>query len=368
MPSRTGIAELPLHTGKCPKWLFSRMVPLAESIVELIYLEYGSKEVLKRLADPFWFQALGCVIGFDWHSSGLTTTTIGALKEALNKNEEIPIKVAGGKGKNALKTPEDIKANSFILYKDKYMNDLIKSSRFAARIDNSFVQDGYELYHHAIVFDEKGHWCVVQQGLNETSNYARRYHWFGKGCNFKVVEPHSGIYSQNFSKTVLDFTSKENEELRKSCVDALKEKERWVCSLPKNNLLRYALKMPADHFHLPLDEKDKKALKKIENIDISNFQDLVWIKGLGKKGLRALALVSSLIYGTEISWRDPAKYSYSHGGKDGVPYPVNKRRMDKTIEVLKDAIKNAKLKDYEKKNALKRLAKVTESVLKTCDN
>ncbi len=366
---KTGLADLPLHTGKCPKWLFSKMVSLAESILELIYLEYGSKEVLKKLADPSWFQALGCVIGFDWHSSGLTTTTVGAIKEALNKNEDIPIKVAGGKGKIALKTPEEIRNNSYIFTKDKFSEELIKSSRFAAKVDNVFLQDGYDLYHHCIVFDENGNWCVVQQGLNQNSKYARRYHWLGKRYMLSIEEPHSGIYTDKINKNVLDFTIKDNSELRKSCVEAINDKTLWKITLPKNNLLRFSsLHFPANHFHIPLSQKDIQCLKKLEKVEISKFEELVWLKGIGKKSLRALALTSSLIYGTEICWKDPAKYSYAHGGKDGIPYPVNKRRMDKTIELLRDAIKNAKLKNYEKKNALKRLANVTRSVFEANNN
>ncbi len=385
---RAGIAELPLHYGKCPRWLFSRMVPLASSISEIIVEEYGTKEFLERLADPFWFQAFGNVLGFDWHSSGLTTTVCGALKEALNRSE-IPLKVAGGKGKTSLKTPDEIENLGWMLDLDEEkLGSMVFASKMSAKVDNAAVQDSYTLYHHVFVFDDHGRWAVVQQGMNYSTHYARRYHWIWKKASHGFVDaPHAGICTQRKEDEVLDFTSRENKEVREACVDLVNEGAervaRWVAELGKNNLLRFVkvsekdgiegrdalskyrkekeapekkLVMPADHFRIELDKRSKEVLKKLEEAKPSDFQEIVAFQGVGPKTLRALALTSQLIYGTEISWKDPARFSFAHGGKDGVPYPVNKRRMEKTYDLLKDAIENARLGRKDKLMALRRLA------------
>ena len=387
---RVGIADLPLHYGKCPRWLFSRMVPLASSICEIVIEEDGTKEFLKRVADPFWFQVFGNVLGFDWHSSGLTTTVCGALKEALNKSE-MPVRVAGGKGKVSLKTPEELERFGCELSLDEdKIESMIYASRMSAKVDNVVVQDNHTLYHHVFVFDENGRWAVVQQGMNYKNHYARRYHWIWENVrkNF-VEEPHSAISAQKLENAVLDLTSGENREVRDACVDLINEGTdklvKWAVRLGKNNLLRFVggddvgekvwgtaagesegkrLVMPSDHFRIELDKSSVKVLKKLEELKPSDFEEIVALKGVGAKTLRALALTSQLIYGTELSWKDPARFSFAHGGKDGVPYPVNKRRMEKTAELLKDAIENAKLGKREKLEALKRLSTWIESVEK----
>jgi len=344
---KTGVANLPLHGGKCPPWLFKRMKPLAGLISEWIVNEYGTKEFLSRLSDPFFFQAFGNVLGFDWHSSGLTTTVCGALKEALNE-ANLGIQVCGGKGKVSRKTPSEIEQTQFNL-SDGKIEELKRASRLAAKVDNSLIQDGFQLYHHIFVFDEKGRWAVIQQGMNE--NWARRYHWLGENLNSFVLEPHSAICSDLKKEKVLDMTAKESKEAQKISVDLVKEGSKKVEKYLKE------LKMPARHEIFPID-LSKRGLKMIEiakEMNPKNYEELIGIRGIGPKTIRALALISDLIYGAEISWRDPVKYSFAHGGKDGIPYPVNRRVYDESIEILRNALEQSKLGNKELKMAIKRL-------------
>lgn len=348
---KTGIAELPLHDGHTPKWLFEKMVKLSKSIAELIVCEYGKNNFLKRLANPFWFQAFACVLGFDFHSSGATTVTLGALKQANLK--EMGIAIVGGKGKAAIRTPEEIEklANDFSL-STKKIEKLKYASRLAAKVDNSCVQDGYQLYHHSFVVSENGKWAVIQQGMNASTKYARRYHWLSFKLKSFVNEPHLAIVGKK-EKQVLDVTKKENKELRKASVDLVKENPKKLKKYfaSPNSLLRY-LKMQPEHV---FDLKVYKKLVALHEFDPKNYEELVAFRGVGPKTIRALALISNLIYGTEISWKDPVKYSFAHGGKDRVPYPIDKRVYNESINILSDAIKQAKLGHKEKILALKRL-------------
>lgn len=315
------IANLPLHGGKAPRWLFERMKKLGYSITKIIIDEYGEKEFLKRMADPFWFQSLSCVLGYDWHSSGTTTVTMGALKEVLKED----VVVVGGKGKVALRTPLEIeRIGEKWNLKDKKIERLKEISRLTAKIDNSCVQDGFSLYHHTMIITEKGRWVVIQQGMKDS--WARRYHWI-YGIDSFVEEPHSGIASEKKVKT-LDLTSKENEKIRKHSTDIV-------------------LNMPRSH---EIPKIKREILEKIEEVNPRNFEELIKIKGVGRSTLRAIALVSELIYGDKISWKDPATYSFAHGGKDGIPYPVNKKTYDKSIEILEQAVREVK-----DRKALKRL-------------
>ena len=315
------IANLPLHGGKAPRWLFERMKKLGYSITKIIIDEYGEKEFLKRMADPFWFQSLSCVLGYDWHSSGTTTVTMGALKEVLKEN----VVVVGGKGRVALRTPSEIeRIGEKWNLKDKKIERLKEISRLTAKIDNSCVQDGFSLYHHTMIITEKGRWVVIQQGMKDS--WARRYHWI-YGIDSFVEEPHSGIASEKKVKT-LDLTSKENKKIRKHSTDIV-------------------LNMPRSH---EIPKIKREILEKIEEVNPRNFEELIKIKGVGRSTLRAIALVSELIYGDKISWKDPATYSFAHGGKDGIPYPVNKKTYDKSIEILEQAVREVK-----DRKALKRL-------------
>ncbi|MEM5799491.1 MAG: DUF763 domain-containing protein [Candidatus Aenigmatarchaeota archaeon] len=357
---RTGIVDLPLHNGHAPKWLFEKMVKISSSISELIILEYGQKEFLKRLSNPFWFQSFSCSIGFDWHSSGTTTTACGALKIALTKND-LGIKIAGGKGKIAKNVKEEI--NSFDFLNDKKIEKLEYASKMTAKIDNTCLQDGYNLYHHCIIFSEKGDWAVVQQGMND--KYARRYHWFSENIKSFVEEPHTGIIGDKKEKNVLDTTNKENKELRKSSVEIVNDADNIIKKISRQSTLNdfnkiEFIKFP-QHHELPknLSKQIIDFLKKANEIQPKDYEELVALEGVGPAKIRALALLSELIFGVEIKWKDPLKYTFTHGGKDGHPYPVDIDTYEESISFLKDAIRQAKLNDYDKINALKRLSQLS---------
>jgi len=350
---RTGIAELPLHSGRAPRWLFQRMVKLSSEISKIIIYEYGQEEFLKRISNPFWFQAFSCVLGFDWHSSGTTTTTCGALKEALSL-EEHGIAICGGKGRTSRKTPNEIEKNSEILsLSTEKIENLIYSSKMAAKVDNSCIQDNYHLYHHTFFFDEKGNWAVVQQGMNE--NFARRYHWLSSKVKSFVSEPHSGICSEKREKKVLDMTAKESENVRKISVDLVNDGPDHLKRI-FNEIEK--LRMPTHHpiYRIDLGKNDLNVLKKAYEIQPKNYEELISLRGIGPKKVRALALISELIYGEKPSWKDPVKFSFAHGGKDGYPFPVKRKVYDSSIKILEDAIGQAeKLGRKEKLYAIKRL-------------
>lgn len=358
--NKSGVAELPLHQGTCPSWLFNRMRELARCISKIIILEYGEDEFLKRIADPFFFQSLACVLGFDWHSSGSTTTTCAALKEAIN-GSELNVAVAGGKGKTSRKAIDEIKlfSEKFSMNESK-ISSLIYASRMAAKIDNNAIQDNYNLYHHCFVFSSRGNWVVIQQGMNASDRMARRYHWLSFKVESFVNEPHSAICCDRKEKDVLNMVAKESEEARKISVDLVKDniasklsKQKSLKTFLLNENVKF-LKLPKNH-EVVIDEKTIESLRKAYEIQPNNYEELIAIKGIGPKAIRALALISELVYGKPASWEDPAKYSFAHGGKDGHPYRVNKKIYDKSIQILRDAIEQAELGNREKLNAIRRL-------------
>ncbi len=363
---RTGVAELPLHPGKAPRWLFNRMVRLAMGIIEVLVLEYDEDTVLSRLSDPFWFQAFSCVLGYDWHSSGTTTVTCGALKMALNP-EEHGLMVAGGKGKTSRKAPSEIvDACEIFGLSSQISEELVYSSRMSAKVDNTAIQDSYQLYHHVFILNEKGNWCVIQQGMNPKNKYARRYHWQSKQVTSFVDEPHNAIIGENGLRT-LDMTSHLSEEARNISVDLITESpkkfKRLVTSLRKpgqSSLSDWGLETKDASPVSPI------ALKMPRNINWNvvrgayefqpkDYEEMLTIKGLGSKTVRALALIAELVYGEQPSWKDPVKFSFAVGGKDGVPYPVDRHAMDESIEVLRCGIEDTKIGKNEKLRALKRL-------------
>ncbi len=355
---RSGIANLPLHYGKAPRWLFNKMVELSEKIVELILLEQGSGQLLRKLSDPYWFQAFGCVLGFDWHSSGLTTTALGALKVALSKrNGELGLFIAGGKGKQALKTPEEI---DYISDRFSLNGDFLKYvSRIVAKVDNVALQDGYTLYHHTIIFTKNNDWCVIQQGLNDSNGYARRYHWLKEKLSSFVIEPHTAICSNRRESSVLDLTAKSSEKTQNALVDFLSN-ETHVIEKELNFVSK--LKLPRRHFILPEDlnsKRVKRAILTASEKKPENFEQLLSLRGVGEKTLRALALVSELIYSAPASIEDPARFSFAHGGKDGHPFPVDKTVYNNTIETLKEVISKVKVGESDKNKMFKRLSKLT---------
>jgi len=358
----TGISDLPLHPGKAPPWLFKRMVKLAGVITEVIVLEYGQDEFLRRLSDPYWFQAFACVLGFDWHSSGTTTTATGALKEAVNP-ESVGIAFAGGKGKVSRKTPSEILSlgEKFSL-STKQIEGMQYSSRMSAKVDNTAIQDGYQLYHHFFVFTEKGKWSVIQQGMNPVNRYARRYHWLSENVSSFVEEPHTGIACDSRGQTVLDMTARKSGESRNASVDIVKDTKDFSRFASRQALLGdflgsepKVLHMPKTHFILNMKKRDIETLKKANELQPGNYEELLGIQGVGPKTVRSLALISEVVYGKPPSWEDPVKFSFAHGGKDKIPYEIDRSHYDKNIEILQSAIRNAKLGDTEKLKALKRL-------------
>jgi hypothetical protein len=348
--ARTGTATLPLHYGKAPRWLFTRMTALSRQIIYEVVREFGRKALLERLSDPFWFQALGCVLGFDWHSSGLTTTVTGALKEGLKGMEqELGVFLAGGKGAASRRTPEQI-----IRHADQYHVEpapLIYASRMSAKVDNTAVQDGYQLYHHVFVFTHEGQWAVIQQGMNPLERTARRYHWLSEGVRDFVVEPHAAVCSDTRGR-VLNMVARESGEARDLSASLSRE-------APEKVIRELKLVLPGRHDVQAVDvrpERLRSILVKTYERQPEDFERLLGIEGVGPKTIRALSLLSELVYGKQPSFRDPARFSFAHGGKDGTPFPVDRKTYDRTIEVMKRAIQSARVGNTDRIKAIKRLS------------
>ena len=363
---RTGFAHLPLHGGKAPRWLFSRMVRLAREITCHVVAEYGPEEMLHRLSDPFWFQALGCVLGFDWHSSGVTTTTCGAIKEGVKEiQKDLGFFAAGGKGGTSRKTPQEIETACENLSREP--DSLVYASKTSAKVDSACVQDGYQLYHHAFFFTASGKWCVVQQGMNETNRMARRYHWLGEKVDDFVLEPHAAICCDE-RRTVLNLVAQESQSTQEASTE--------LASQPVEETLSLIQRLPDLHLpsHHPVFVEDihptylRKILLSTYEHQPENFEQLLGIRGVGAKTLRALALVSELVYGTKVSIRDPARFSFAHGGKDGHPYPVDRDTYDRTIDILHRALERARVDRTDKVKAFRRLASFAAPNKKTPGN
>lgn len=363
---RTGVTRLPLHYGKAPRWLVSRMQKLAREMTTIIIAEYGPDMFLKRVSDPFWFQALGCVLGYDWHSSGVTTVLTGVLKSAINP-KELGLTVCGGKGKTSRKTPTEIEfLGEKYGFSTNKLDSLRYASRMSAKVDTTAVQAGYPLYHHAFFVSEKGKWAVVQQGINTNDKSARRYHWLSENVKDFVVEPHDAVVGDVKREVALDMTAKESEGCRKTSIDIAKEEPKKlkktllsIRPIHQKSLQEWIPKSLGngyefDAFSLPRN-LNWNAVKRAYDFQPRNYEELISIKGIGPATVRALALVSELVYGEKPSWEDPVKYSFCVGGKDGVPYPVDRATYDKTIEILENAVKQAKVGSKEKLNAVKRL-------------
>ena len=356
-PTRTGTAYLPLHHGKAPRWLFQRMVKLSREIAIAIVTEFGAEEMLRRLSDPFWFQALGCILGWDWHSSGVTTVVCGALKEGLRGVEhELGLYVAGGKGSTSRRTPMEVMHFGDACGIDP--EPLVYASKMAAKVDNTALQDGYQLYHHTFFFTATGMWAVVQQGMNDCNRYARRYHWLGEEVKDFVCEPHSAICTQARGQA-LNMVARESEQARQ-VVTQLAAEQSPEALLRELNLLK-TLDLPSRHYlslsDIHPDRLQKIFLKTYER-KAERFQSLLEIEGVGPKTIRALSLLSELLYGAAPSYTDPARYSFAHGGKDGHPYPVDRATYDKSIDVLTNAVRKAKLGLREELETLRRLHQV----------
>jgi len=334
------------------------MTKLSREIISLMVMEFGTEEVLKKLSDPYWFQSLGCVLGFDWHSSGVTTTVCGAIKEGMKGLEsELGLFVSGGKGKVSRRTPDEIRAHAEKHSVPVDANGLVYASKMSAKVDSTAVQDGYQLYHHVLIFDRSGQWTVIQQGMNEVNLWARRYHWLSSGVNDFTCEPHAAVCSDTRDQLVLNMVAGEADESRKTTALLASERPEKLCG----EIVRMQELSLAKHHEVLVSDLNPKSLARIllkaYERKPENFRQLLEIEGVGAKTVRALAMIADIVYGSPACTRDPAKFSFAHGGKDGFPYPVDKPNYDHSIEVVKKAVQRAKVGDKEKTDALQRLSR-----------
>ena len=356
---RSGSADLPLHYGYVPAWLTERMAKLGLAIVEAIISEYGNAEVLRRLSDPFWFQSLGAVMGMDWHSSGITTSVMGALKRAINPHSnELGIYICGGKGKSSRNTPAELLRVGDRTGLDA--NYLVRCSKLSAKVDNTAVQDGFQLYLHSFILNHKGEWAVVQQGMSAGSSTARRYHWHSPTISSFVDEPHSFIYGQN-QGNILNLVAHESKAARNVMMEITREKPQLMIKEAQK------LVMPAHH-DVRAKDVDLKRLGAMlwlaQEKKPSDFEELLLLEGLGPRTLQSMALVSEVIYGAPSRFQDPARFSFAHGGKDGHPFPVPLKVYDETINFLQNAVNRSKLGFTDKAKAIKSLSRIGEKVEK----
>jgi hypothetical protein len=332
------------------------MAELAPAIAEVIVLEHGRSIFLQRLSDPHWFQAFGCVLGFDWHSSGVTTTVCGALKEGLGRRDgDLGIFVAGGKGKASRRTPMEL-----VQYGERLgLNGarLAYNSRMAAKVDSAAVQDGFGIYHHSFFVTSDGEWAVVQQGMRDNDGTARRYHWLGSQVKDFVNEPHAAVASDSRGEPVLNMVANESSDARNASTEFARLEPRIV----DREIARViTMALPSRHW---VDIKEdvnpahlRKVLLSTYEANPQRFEDVLAVPGVGPKAVRALALVADIVYGSAASMRDPARFSFAHGGKDGHPYPVNREVYDQTVDWLREAVNKARIGHSERLKALKRLA------------
>ncbi len=379
---RTGIATFTLDTGRCPRWLFDRMVRCGTQIVTILVTEFGPDEFVRRISDPVWFQSLGTLLAFDWNASGLTTVLCGALKEAIRGRErDLGLFICGGKGKASRKTPQEVMDWSHRLaLPSGVCEGLVYNSRMAAKVDNCLVQDGYQIYHHCLFFSSSGSWAIVQQGMDTKTATARRYHWHSTSARDLVCEPHSGIVAPVFRKQILDMTSGSSEGCRQQTVQLIGSGYRSLmkdlrilskCMGPYSRMARvqaYGQQLTllelddVDFSHHPVLEEDLSGSRYLERIlglvcdhKPGSYEQLLAIEGVGPKTIRALALVSEVIYGAKPSYEDPARYAFAHGGTDGIPYPVDLKTYESTISTLIEAVRRARLSTPEKDKAIRRL-------------
>lgn len=337
---RSGTANLPLHHGHAPRWLFKRMVQLSAEIASWIVVEQGTAELFRRLSDPIWFQAFGAVIGMDWHSSGVTTTVCGALKQGLqDRSRELGLVVAGGKGRTSRQTPAELTAAGAWLGLDPA--PYVQASRLAAKVDNNALQDGYQIYHHVFLLDRGGHWAVIQQGMHDTNGYARRYHWFSADVRSFVNEPHAAIAAEA-TGPVWNLVAHESTAAREVTAALAREQpEKVVAEVAK---LR-ELTLPAHHDVQGADVDPRRLhriLLKTYERQPEDFAALLGMEGVGARTLRALSLVGELVYGAPVSIKDPARFAFAHGGKDRHPYPVDRKTYDQSIQILQSQLRQVR--------------------------
>lgn len=348
---RSGTADLPLHYGYVPKWLAERMSRLGLAITEAIIEEYGTAGVLRRLSDPFWFQSLGAVMGMDWHSSGITTSVMGALKVAINPHyKDLGIYICGGKGKKSRNTPDEL-----LRFGERTgLNgiELVRCSKLSAKVDNTALQDGFQLYTHSFVVNTEGLWTVVQQGMRNGSATARRYHWHSDGLTSFVDEPHTGVCGKNQGQ-ILNLVAKAAKPSRNAMMAMTTESPDKMIAEARR------LIMP-DHHEVKAKDVDLKRLGAMlwltHEKRPADFEELLLLEGMGPRTLQSMALVSEVIYGTSSRFTDPARFSFAHGGKDGHPFPVPVKVYDETIKVLTKAVQQAKVGQSDRLHAIQQIS------------
>jgi uncharacterized protein len=354
---RSGTADLPLHGGRVPKWLAERMTSLGTAISESVILHYGQSELLTRLSDPFWFQALGSVMGMDWHSSGITTSVLGALKRGLNpRAHELGIHICGGRGRHSRNTPAELRA---IADRRGFDGDaLVRASRLAARVDNNAIADGFQIYLHGFIVAANGEWAIVQQGMNERSRLARRYHWHSPAVRDFTSEPHAAIVGETVGEiqNLVDRRAKPAQ-------DVLVEIAR---TNPEKTLTEARRMIVPIHHDVRAENVDLKRLGAVLAVayerDLRDFASLLLVENLGPRTLQSLALVAEVVHGAPTRFSDPARFSFAHGGKDGHPFPVPLKTYDETLGVLRRSLDAAKVGDTEKIEGMKRLHKFATAV------
>lgn len=354
---RSGIADLPLHGGRVPQWLSERMTKLGTAITETIVHDYGSSAFLSRLSDPFWFQALGAVMGMDWHSSGITTSVMGALKRGIGpRANELGIHVCGGRGRFSRNTPHELR-----LIADRRGFDadaLVRTSRLTARVDNNAIADGFQIYLHSFVVTADGEWAVVQQGLNERNGMARRYHWHSTSVHDFVSEPHSGIVGENLG-TIMNLVDTDARPAQKAMLELTRERPEVALGAA-----RY-LRMPSHH-EVREGNVDLKRLGAVLAVayerDLHDFAELLLLENLGPRTLQSLALVAEVVHGAPTRFTDPARFSFAHGGKDRHPFPVPLKTYDESVNFLRSSLDAARVGDKDKLDGFRRLDKFVRTV------
>jgi hypothetical protein len=348
--NRSGIADLPLHGGRVPQWLAQRMTRLGTAITEAVVRDYGTTAFLSRLSDPFWFQAFGSVMGMDWHSSGITTSVMAALKRGLTpRSRDLGIYICGGRGQLSRNTPQELR-----LLADKHGfngDELVRTSRLTARIDNNAIADGFQIYLHSFVLAASGEWAVVQQGLNEATGMARRYHWHSASVREFACEPHTGIVGEH-QGTIMNLVDREAASAQHALLNIVHEQPETTL----NEVRR--LVMPVHH-DVRASNVDLKRLGSVLAVaydrNLRDFASLLLLENLGPRTLQSLALVAEVVHGAPSRFSDPARFSFAHGGKDGHPFPVPLKTYDQTIDFLRTAVDRAKVADADKLDGLRRL-------------
>jgi hypothetical protein len=354
---RSGIADLPLHGGRVPQWLAERMTMLGTAITETIIHGYGASAFLSRLSDPFWFQALGAVMGMDWHSSGITTSVMGALKRGLTpRAHELGIYICGGRGRHSRNTPHELRQ----LAERRGLDGeaLVRTSRLTARVDNNAIVDGFQIYLHSFVVTNNGEWAVVQQGLNDSSGMARRYHWHSASVKDFVAEPHTGIVGEH-QGTITNLVDGQAKPAQTAMLNIVREHPQKTLAATRH------LRLPARH-DVRATDVDLKRLGAVLAVayerNLHDFAELLLLEKLGPRTLQSLALVAEVVHGAPSRFRDPARFSFALGGKDRHPFPVPLKTYDESLDFLRTSLDQAKVGHAEKLDGFRRLERFVHSV------